>query len=1034
MNTTSVWRSGRPISRVLLSAIAAASLGLTAIQAEPAIAQAPLPEADVHAAQAQLKPLLVGIRRVDSNTSFKVGTVLRFALSVQNVNGLDAYSGTYTIFPSSSSISNVAFKAEGTPSCRWQGKQGPLIENCTSSTNLDLIHVVTQEDLDRGYFVATATFEMSRDALGKERLAPSGAGQLVVELPKDTDPSSPAKAIKIAWARNDDLGDKVYVGDKIQWNITITNKTGQVGVSFPRDANVSGALTSQRPNCRYIGLADNGSYTCSVHHVVQEDDLKNGKFTPRIKVDLTSDVGGNAVLIPGSFAEGPEVPISPGERPRDPNAPRVLANPGDHGFACHRIPALTTAPNGWLLAAWDGRPNNCADSPNPNSIIQWISKDNGKTWEAADRKVVAAGQPGAQKFGYSDPSYVVDRETNKIYMFFVKSFDQSFQNSQRGTDEKNRNVLHAAVIESSDNGLTWTEPKVITSAIQPEGDANGQVWFSRFAASGEGIQKRFGPNKGRLIQQYTFRKNDGYYATSVFSDDHGATWKAGKPIGPGMDENKVVELSDGRLLLNSRRSDGVKNRRVAVSSDGGATWTDLKDEAKLIDPNNNASIHRAFPQAPMDSACAKVLLFSNAANTSSRQNGVVSVSLDDGSTWRQALTFKRGSMAYSTLTALPGVNGSLDSGKYGILYEAENNAITYKPFNFADLNIDDGKKQELLDTCVTKAPTPPPAQPPAPAPAPAPLPPAPPAPAPQPQPQPTPDTRPEGVGSVTRVAGESRVETATAVSKVDFKDGAPVAILARADVHADAAAAVPLAKHLNAPVLLSQPDVLHPKTLEELKRLKAKKVLIMGGKVAISEKAEAELVKAGFTVERTAGENRAATAVRIATTLASAGKAKQVLIADGADWQPSMIAGPAAAKVDGVTLLTNGKTQAPETAKYLAELKAQTVAIGDAAKEAVAATDAVTAANPTALSLAVAERFFKQDAPAAGIATTADFADALTGGAHVARRNSPLLLSEPKLADPLLTWVRGATTARSVFVYGGETRFADAELARLTAK
>ena len=41
-------------------------------------------------------------------------------------------------------------------------------------------------------------------------------------------------------------------------------------------------------------------------------------------------------------------------------------------------------------------------------------------------------------------------------------------------------------------------------------------------------------------------------AVSVYSDDHGATWKPGEPTEGSADENKVVELSDGRLLLNSR--------------------------------------------------------------------------------------------------------------------------------------------------------------------------------------------------------------------------------------------------------------------------------------------------------------------------------------------------------------------------------------------------------------------------------------------------------------------------------------------------
>ncbi|GAE71438.1 sialidase [Cutibacterium acnes JCM 18916] len=43
----------------------------------------------------------------------------------------------------------------------------------------------------------------------------------------------------------------------------------------------------------------------------------------------------------------------------------------------------------------------------------------------------------------------------------------------------------------------------------------------------------------------TVRNSVGQQAQSIYSDDHGITWHAGNPVGRMMDENKVVELSDG---------------------------------------------------------------------------------------------------------------------------------------------------------------------------------------------------------------------------------------------------------------------------------------------------------------------------------------------------------------------------------------------------------------------------------------------------------------------------------------------------------
>lgn len=108
---------------------------------------------------------------------------------------------------------------------------------------------------------------------------------------------------------------------------------------------------------------------------------------------------------------------------------------------------------------------------------------------------------------------------------------------------------------------------------------------------------------------------------SVYSDDHGATWKPGAPSEGSADENKVVELSDGRLLLNSRTQGTAGQRLEAISYDGGQTWGPFSHNWDLMDPRNNASIIRAYPNAPQGSARARVLLFSNADSSSARANG-----------------------------------------------------------------------------------------------------------------------------------------------------------------------------------------------------------------------------------------------------------------------------------------------------------------------------------------------------------------------------------------------------------------------------
>ena len=327
---------------------------------------------------------------------------------------------------------------------------------------------------------------------------------------------------------------------------------------------------------------------------------------------------------------------------------QVLAAPGDWGVANFRIPALAVAPNGDLLAAFDKRPVH-GDSPAPNSIWQRRSRDGGKTWE--EPTVVRAGLesdvPG-EKLGYSDPSYVVDVETGSIFLFCVFSKDVGVWDSEYGDDDEDRRIMSANLSVSHDSGETW-EHRSLTEVVKPA-DCRAM-----FASSGAGIQLRHGTHKGRLIQQYAgwFRGESGgedVSAYSVYSDDHGETWTMGTPVGTEMDENKVAELSDGTVMLNSREHVRTGHRWVALSLDGGETYEDLHRDPSLVDPGNNAQLSRAYPDDPEGSAKAEVLLFSHADHVpNSRENGTVEISTDDGASWSRKRVFAPGACSYSVI-------------------------------------------------------------------------------------------------------------------------------------------------------------------------------------------------------------------------------------------------------------------------------------------------------------------------------------------------------------------------------------------------
>tara|TARA_B110000881_G_scaffold152764_1_gene135670 strand:+ start:114 stop:1163 length:1050 start_codon:yes stop_codon:yes gene_type:complete len=301
-------------------------------------------------------------------------------------------------------------------------------------------------------------------------------------------------------------------------------------------------------------------------------------------------------------------------------------------IACYRIPSIVNSTNGTLIAAIDERNNSCGDLKwnRDINIVLRKSYDDGKTWTKIEKIIDYPLGESA-----SDPSMIVDRQTGDVFLFY------NYMNLDIAKD-----VYRFMVIKSADNGVSWSNPKDITEQITKK-DWNNDFMF---ITSGRGTQSKDGTLLHCLVNLDK--------GTHVFgSKDHGDSWfLIDYPLKPG-DESKIIELSNGDWLVNSRVNSN-KFRYSHLTKDKGKSWFTFENK-DLSDPACNASLIN------YNTSSENLLLFSNAFDSKKRENLSLSISYDQGTSWIKNKTIYKGSSAYSTMTRL-------NNGDIGLFFEKDN--------------------------------------------------------------------------------------------------------------------------------------------------------------------------------------------------------------------------------------------------------------------------------------------------------------------------------------------------------------------------
>lgn len=331
----------------------------------------------------------------------------------------------------------------------------------------------------------------------------------------------------------------------------------------------------------------------------------------------------------------------------------ALRQHGDDGSRAFRIPGLATTNKGSVIAVYDVRYEGGRDLPGDIDVGMSRSTDGGQTWEKMKVIMDMGNDPKWRYDGVGDPSILVDRETNRIWVGATWSHgNRSWHGSGQGmTPEETGQVM---MVYSDDDGLTWSQLINFTKQIKnPE-------WHFLLHGPGAGITMKDGTLVFPMQYQDRDKHADGRkkgtpYSSFMYSKDRGETWVMGTGIKSNTTEAQVVELKDGSLMLNCRDNRGGA-RTVGITRDLGKTWElHPTDRKALKEPVCMASILRVGDR----------LMFSNPNTTRGRYNMTLKISEDDGMTWPEefhTLYDSRGGSGYSCLAPI-------GDSHVGVLYE-----------------------------------------------------------------------------------------------------------------------------------------------------------------------------------------------------------------------------------------------------------------------------------------------------------------------------------------------------------------------------
>ena len=276
----------------------------------------------------------------------------------------------------------------------------------------------------------------------------------------------------------------------------------------------------------------------------------------------------------------------------------------------------------------------------------------------------------------------------------------------------------------------------------------------------------------------------------------------------------------------------------------------------------------------------------------------------------------------------------------------------------------------------------------------------------------------------TRISGKDRITTSVEISKSAYTTSENV-VLASGFNFADALSAGQLASALDAPLLLSSQDKLDSQTKNEIERLKAKKVFVVGGDNAISKTGiDTTLKSEKIYVTRLEGQDRYSTSQKVMEKTKEIINPEYLLIASGKNFPDALAATGFFVNHKSVMVLSDGLTYPQTNLKEIAIGGKNQLPLKGFKGKRVSGKDRYETA------LEIAKLSFDKNNNAI-LASGEVFADSLSAVSLTKKHNAPIILTQ---SDNLTENAKKYLNGKNVFIVGGEKTVVNKIMTNITTE